>query len=249
LLPIACNLFCYRQVLGRERLIQRLDTVLSQVAAAGYVAVQHFIDCIATEDATENFAELLAKYNLKPAGIFTYLNLRTLTINPDPLADKKSKSDEQLVTQAEALIRISEQLNHHGIRLIYHFGGPEMAKGASEFKRMMHLVPSHYMGICYDPDWVARSGMMPGDLLDQFAPRVEETHLRSSRDGIWDQVLGDGDVNLADVIELLDDYDFRGWHIVALARETKTPKSMSLPDALQQSCDYVRDLMKGSHAL
>lgn len=271
--PIACHLVCYRQVLGHEQLIEKLDTVLGQVAAAGFNAVQHFIDCLTSKDHTDRYLELLDKHSLKPAGLFTAgalhdkelaeqyerslisviayiqpcLNLNTLTINPDPLPKGKAKSDEQLEVQAESLIRISKKLSDQGIRLIYRFSAPEMADGAREFKRMMRLVSSQYMGVCYDADCVARYGQHPIDLLDQFAPRVQETHLRSSRQGIWDQVLGDGDVDLKEIIELLNYYEFRGWHIVALAREAKTPKSMPLPEALKKSHEYACSLIEAAH--
>ncbi|UCD30544.1 MAG: sugar phosphate isomerase/epimerase [Planctomycetota bacterium] len=275
MLPIACHLMCYRQVLGREQLIQKLDTVLGQVAAAGFPAVRHFIDCLTTEDLIDNYVELLDKYKLRPAGVFTggvlydadkadqfertllavvsaiqpSLNLQTITIGPDPLPRKGAKSDRQLEIQAQTLINISEKLSDQQIRLIYRFAGPEMADDAREFKRMMRLVTSQYIGVCYDPDWVARSGQYPIDLLDQFAPRVEELQLRSSRDGVWDEVLGDGDVDLKEVIELLADYDYRGWYLVALAREAKTPKNIPLPEALKKSYDYAQTLLKTASRL
>ncbi|MHC4442120.1 MAG: sugar phosphate isomerase/epimerase family protein [Planctomycetota bacterium] len=260
----------YRQVLGREQLIEKLDTVLGQVAAAGYVAVQYFIDCLTNEDHTDRYLMLLNKHNLQPAGLFTggalhdkelagkyerslisvinyiqpCLSLNSITINPDPLSKGASKSDRQLEVQAEALIRIGKKLSDQGIRLIYRFSGPEIADDAREFKRMMRLVTSQYMGLCYDADCVARAGEHPIDLLDQFAPRVQETHLRSSRQGVWDQVLEDGDVDVQEVLELLHYYDFRGWNIVALAREAKTPKNMPLPEALRKSREYAQSVIE-----
>jgi len=272
LVPIACHLLCYRQVLGREQLIQKMDMVLGQVAAAGYVGVQHFIDCLTTDNQVDQFVVLLDKHKLKPAGVFITgalhdststlkyerslisvvsaiqpcLNLQSVTLSPDPLPQGAAKSDIQLETQAQALIRISEKLSDQGIRLIYRFSGQEMADDAREFKRMMRLVLSRHMGVCYDADCVARAGLNSTDLLDQFAPRVQETHLRNSRNGVWDQVLGDGDVDFSEVIEMLEDYEFRGWHIVALARENKTPKDLTLPEALRKSHEYAQSLMKRS---
>lgn len=271
---IACHLWCYRQALGREGLSQRLDTVLRQVAAAGFPGVQHFLDSVQSDKDAADYAALLSKHGLRPAGLYAsgpahddqqapaftqsvikavqivqqHIDLRTLTLNPDALPDGAPKNDEQLERQADTLLHLSSRLAELGIRLVYHFRGPEMDNDAKEFKWMMRLVPSRHMSICFDADWAARAGQIPGDLLDQFAPRIAEMHLRSSRDGVWDEVLSDGDVRLRDLIELLDDYDFRGWHVVALSREDKTPRTISLPEALRRSYNYARSLLTAADA-
>lgn len=273
MLPIACHLFCYRQILGREALIEKLDTALGQVAAAGFAGVQHFLDAVSEPKTARQFAKLLAKHGLRPAGIYAsgplfdprkgpafersllesmemareHLDLRSVTLNIDSLPNGASKTDAQLVAQGEALRRLGHALTEAGVRLLYHFHTPEMADDAREFKTMMRLAPHRFMGVCFDVDAVHRGGQIPGDLLDQFAPRVQETHLRSSRDGLWEESLGDGDVCFQDLIELLDDYDFKGWHVVDLCRENGTPKTITVPEALKRSFAYAQNLIVVSH--
>jgi len=271
-MPIAFHLWCYRQLLGRDGVIQNLETIIGQVANAGFAGVQHFLDSVTSKDQAVRFADLLSKNKLSLAGLFSgaslhdarlssktikklvdvitrakkHLEVKTLTLSPDPLPGNGVKSDAQLENQAESLKQLSEQLAPFGVRLLYHFYAPEMADNGREFKRMMRLVTNRYMGVCFDVDAVARSGQIPGDYLDPFAPRVQETHLRSSRSGAWDEVLGDGDVDLQELVELLDDYDFRGWHIVELSREPKTPREIKVQDAMRKSYAYARSLLVSS---
>lgn len=262
-------MFVFRQLLGRDGLIQRLDQVLPQVEAAGFTGVQHFLDCVSTPQAADAYGAALAKCRLLPAGLFAsgplhdpelarpfeeslldalgvamqHINLRSITLGIEPRKDKARKTDAQLECQAASLVRLSESLAHEGIRLLAHFSSTELAENAREFKRMMRLVPGRAMGVCFDADSVFRAGILPIDLLDPFAPRMQETHLRSSRGGVWDEALGDGDVRLDDLMELLEDYDFKGWHVVELMREARTPKSLKIPEALRLSLTYAKALI------
>lgn len=262
-------MFVFRQLLGKDGLVQRMDQVLPQIEAAGFAGVQHFLDCVSTPQQADAYGALLAKCRLLPAGLFAsgslydaelakpfeeslldslavamqHINLRSLTLSIEPLKDKARKSDAQLECQAASLVRLSEQLAREGIRLLAHFNATELAENGREFKRMMRLVPGRMMGVCFDVDCVYRAGILPCDLLDPFAPRMQETHLRSTRGGVWDEALGDGDVRLEDLVELLEDYDFKGWHVVELMREARTSKSLKIPESLRLSYTYAKSVL------
>lgn len=253
--------------------MEKMESVLNQVATAGYQGVQTFVDMVAQPRSAERYAKLLAKHHLHSAGIFAagplhdpqaaepyitrlaaavqqargFLDLRSVTFSPDPLPDKAAKTEEQLQHQIEAMQRLSQLLSEQSVRLLYHAVPEDFSDGGHEFKWMMRFLPNRMMGFCYDADNVRRGGQKPGDMLDMFAPRVQETHLRNARNGVWDEALNDGDIPLQDLVELLDDYDFKGWHIIELSRETQTPKTLSLPESLKRSYLYLQSMIVASN--
>lgn len=252
--------------------MEKMDSVLGQVSTAGFQGVQSFVDMVAQPRSAERYAKLLARHHLHSAGIYAagplhekqtaeayvtklasavrqargFLDIRSVTFSPDPLPDKSVKTDEQLQTQIESMKRLSQMLSEQSVRLLYHVGPEELADGGREFKWMLRFLPNRVMGLCYDADNVRQAGLAPGDVLDMFAPRVQETHIRNSKEGVWDEVLGEGDVPFQDLLELLDDYDFKGWHIVELSRETRTPKNLSLPESLKRSYLYLQSMVAAS---
>jgi inosose dehydratase len=253
--------------------MEKMESVVGQIASAGYQGVQTFVDMVAQPRSAERYAKLLAKHHLHSAGIYAsgplhdsrtaepyvtklaeavrhargFLDIRSVTLSPDPLPDKSTKSEAQLQTQIEALKTLSQLLSEQTVRLLYHAGPEELVDTGHEFKWMMRFLPNRMMGLCYDSDNVRRSGQKPGDVLDMFAPRVQETHLRNSKNGVWDEVLADGDVRLQDLVELLDDYDFKGWHIIELAREPQTPRTLTLPESLKRSYLYLQSMLAASN--
>ncbi len=253
--------------------MEKMDSILGQVAAAGYQGVQSFVDMVTQARSAERFAKLLAKHHLHTAGIYAtgpihdaktaqgfvtkladavkhargFLDLRSLTFSPDSLPDRSPKSDDQLDTQADALKALSVLLSEHSVRLLYHPSVEDFADNAREFRQTLRRVPNRTMGLCFDADNVLRGGQVPGDMLDMFVPRVQETHMRTSKDGVWDEQVGDGDVMLQELVEQLDDYDFKGWHIVELSREPQTPRNLSMPESLKRSHHYIQTMQAASN--
>ncbi len=124
-----------------------------------------------------------------------------LVVNPDPVAwsAPDEKSDRELETQARSLSRLGEYLAGEGVRLLYHAHDGEMRRDGREFRAMLDAVSDEDMGLCLDAHWIYRGAgnraEVVNDYVDRYLDRIETVHLRQSRNGVWTQTLGDGDLD------------------------------------------------------
>lgn len=260
----AAQVWRFIQEYGEET-SAKLDDIMKVVHEAGYGGFQAMLTYVSTEASAKRFAELLDRHELEAAGFYAggltldekeldadvkrivtqvrqaqkHIRFNTLTINPRSLPQGESKTDAQLELQAKGLRRLSAFLRGMNVKLLLHFHAPEMADNAREFHHLMSRLSPEELGVSFDVDWVLRGGQDVQTLLDQYADRVGETHLRSSRQGVWDERLREGDVDLSAVIRTLAEADFDGWHIVELSKEAGTPSTAGLAENLKLSREYL----------
>ena len=67
--------------------------------------------------------------------------------------------------------------------------------------------------------------------------------MRNSRDGIWSEVLGEGEIDYGRVRKILDEIGYQGFYTVELAYEAKTRETRSLEENLRRSRDYTRRVL------
>jgi len=99
------------------------------------------------------------------------------------------------------------------------------------------------VGICLDLHWVARGRQDPYRLLQDAGKRVLDLHLRNSRNGVWSEELGDGEIDYGRIGAILKQIAYQGFYTVELAYESKTPHTRSLPEDLQRSREYVQRVL------
>jgi inosose dehydratase len=185
-------------------------------------------------DRLDGLAEALAQHGIP-----------RLTTNPDPIAWGRDddKDDAQLRTQADALIELVRRCDRHGITLAYHAHAAEFRAGAREFHHMMLAVPE--MRLCLDPHWIYRgcgnSNLAVLDVLRLYADRVASLHLRQSRDHVWTQTLGDGDIRHAPIFDELDAQGFDGPVYLELATEDDTDVTLDVVETHRASAAWVRE--------
>ncbi len=161
---------------------------------------------------------------LLPYGVTRFIS------NPDPLPGGAPKSDAQLRTQAKALETLGRALRARGGDLLYHTHAPEMQAAAREFHHMMAATDPAALSLCLDIHWVYRgagnSMVALEDIIRLYAPRISELHLRQSKGGVWDETVGDGDIDLATVAAMLADRGVRPLLVLEHAYEDGTPQTM-----------------------
>jgi inosose dehydratase len=265
---VAAQLHVWSQYYAEKhgRLEDHLDDVFAAVRRAGFDAVQGWLSYYDTPEAAADVAARLKAYGLtmpaayaggamhtRPDGERTIREiirqaklgvphgLRIVVHNPQPLG--REKTDEELAVQAENLDRLGAALNEIGVRLAVHSHDPEMRSGAREWYSILLQTDPQKVGICLDLDWVLRGGQDPYRLLENAAPRVLDLHLRSCRQGVWSENLGDGDIDYARVRGILQRMDYRGWYTVELAYEAGTRRTRPLEEDLRLSREYVRCLL------
>jgi inosose dehydratase len=191
----------------------------------------------AMHDATA--AEKTIAETVRMAEILKTAGARIVNFNPNPKAG--GKSDEELATQARYTTQMSEELRQRGLRLILHHHNPEMAQNAREWR---HLLAHTEVPLCVDLHWVLRGGQDPLALLKEAGPRVASLHLRNSRQGVWTEDFGDGDIDHRAVAAWLKQTGYSGYLVVELAYEPKTEITRPLEEDLRLSREYTERVFR-----
>lgn len=161
---------------------------------------------------------------LLPHGVTRFIS------NPDPLPGGTPKTDAQLRTQSKALETLGHAFRARGAELLYHTHAPEMQAAAREFHHMLTATDPAALSLCLDLHWVYRgagnSMVALEDIIRLYAPRISELHLRQSRNGIWDETLGEGDIDLATVAAMLTERGVKPLLTLEHAYEDGTPRTM-----------------------
>ena len=144
----------------------------------------------------ENISEIMAiAEEAKKIGI------EILVTNPSPIkwSGPENKTDEQIKAQAIALNLLGKELKSIGIKLAYHNHDMEMRESAREFHHMLTGTDPDNVHLCLDAHWIYRgsgnSQVALFDIVELYADRIVELHLRQSHNGIWSEVFEDGDID------------------------------------------------------
>ena len=180
------------------------------------------------------------------------IGTRIIVTNPNPLrwGGDQNKTDAQLRTQARALERLGKELAALGLRLAYHNHDIELRQAAREFHHMMTGTDPRHVSLCLDAHWVYRgagnSSVALFDIVQLYAERVTELHLRQSRDGIWSEVFGPGDLDYERLAAVLAKKGIQPHLVLEVAVEKGTPKTLDPVAAHRQSAEYARRVFGAS---
>ncbi len=222
---IACNEYPWSTFLRREGrdLDQELETVLGTLATLGFAGYEplvrdaaHAIELgrltakhglamhsVYVNSVLHEPSEVDASiaHVLRIADALQPLGTRIVVTNPSPLrwGSHADKRDDQLIVQAAALNRLGEELDARGLILAYHNHDSELRHAARELHHMLRATNPAYVAFCLDAHWIYRgagdSQVALFDVVEMYATRVVEVHLRQSQAGIWTESFGDGDID------------------------------------------------------
>jgi len=171
---------------------------------------------------------------------------RIIVTNPNPIrwGGAENKTDKHLRLQAQALNRLGKKLKGRGMTLAYHFHDIELRMAARELHHMMVGTDPGLVSMCLDAHWVYRgagnSEVAVFDITRLYAERISEVHIRQSRDGVWTEATGPGDIDYSKLVQLLLERDVRPLLVLEQAVEGKSPKTMTAERAHRESVQYVR---------
>jgi inosose dehydratase len=118
-----------------------------------------------------------------------------------------------------------------------------MRAAAREFHHMLLATDPGLVRLCLDPHWIWRgagnSRIALLDIIGLYGHRVEVVHVRQSRDGIWAQAVGEGDLDYPAIVALLKAKGVRPHLVIENAIEAGTPDTLSPVEAHRQSVAYV----------
>lgn len=266
---IACtNLYVYVQTLNRQdrNLEISLDPVLEEVKMAGYPSFEGTLGWFDTSEHTVRVQRLIDRYQLRMPSAYTggtlydaeiaeptverildravrahSVGAEAVMMNPTVVYDRE-KTDAELKTQSEWLNRLGEKLSYLGMGLWIHNHHIEMKDDGRELKANLDDTDPALVGFCADVHWIWRGGGDPYDYLERYADRTFCMHLRNSKDEVWSEDLGDGDLDMRRFKQILDDAGYKGPMSVELALEEGTPHTRPLGESMRISREYLRDV-------
>ena len=174
--------------------------------------------------------------------------VKIVVTNPSPLGwgSPEDKSESQIEFQATALEKLGAMLHGMGVVLAYHNHDAEMRRSAREFHHMMLATNPEHVKLCLDAHWVFRgagdSEVVLFDVVKLYGPRIVEVHLRQSENGVWTEVLGDGDVDYVRLAGALDKIGVHPHLVLEQAVEERTPRTTDVVEAHRKSLEYAADV-------
>ena len=269
-LHVACNQFCWINMYRRENkdFNANLDSGLAEVRRSGMDGLEAMLGSPA---AVDQMVPLLKKHGLEMRSCYTgatlhdpaeteasiervvataekareRIGLRICVVNPTPLHGA-GKSDAQLKTQAEAMTRLGERLAEIGVTLAYHFHAPAWRDDGREFHHVMTQTDPDCVGLCLDTHWVFRGSGNDAqrvyDVVQRYGTRVGELHLRQSKEGVWTECMGPGDIDYERVAAELKTQGVKPLIVLEQAVEKGTPNTMDAVESHRRSRAYVEQV-------
>ena len=164
---------------------------------------------------------------------------KAINTNPSPKRNRERKTDEELTTQAAELNRLGEALKQRGLQLQYHTHDPEMAENAREWRWMLRHTDPALVTFCMDTHWIWRGKQDPLALLREAGKRTASLHVRNSRDGVWSEGFGPGDLDYKQIAAEVKRAGADPWVVVELAYEKGTVVTRSLAANLRAGREYA----------
>jgi inosose dehydratase len=262
---LSVEVYIWIQHLASEKktLAEGVDEVLASFHGAGYRRVELNQDFFKPE-LRETTLALLAKYNLAPETIYAGTTMheaaaaeksvkevvelarllkphgtRVIVTNPSPKPGQARKTDEELETQAKYVDQLGAELYQQGMKLALHHHTPELVDNAREWRHLLQHTNPRRVYCCVDVHWAYRGGQEVMTFLRETGDRLVELHLRNSKQGVWMEDFGPGDINYKKVADYLRGIGFKGYLVVELAYEKDTQITRSLDEDLRLSRQYT----------
>jgi inosose dehydratase len=173
------------------------------------------------------------------------LGVNLIVTNPNPIrwGGPEDKTDAELALQARNLNQMGAALRQQGIQLAYHNHDIEMRHAAREFHHMMLATDPGNVALCLEAHWLYRgsgnSQLAMFDVLRLYGARIAEVHLRQSKDGIWTETFGEGDIDYTRLAKELMALKLRPHLVLEQCVEKQTPHTMEGVAAHQADRQYA----------
>lgn len=173
------------------------------------------------------------------------LGVKLFVTNPSPIrwGGAENKTDAELELQAAYLDRMGAALRQQGITLAYHNHDVEMRHGAREFHHMMVATNPVNVSLCLEVHWLYRgagnSQVAMFDVLRLYGSRIAELHLRQSKNGIWTETFGEGDIDYPRLAKELSDRKLRPHLVLEQCIEQQSPNTLDAVAAHRQDAQYA----------
>jgi inosose dehydratase len=268
-LYVACNQFCWINMYRREgkNFNADLDAGLAEVKRSGMDGLEAMLG---NPQAAANIIPLLKKHGLEMRSMYTgatlhlpdaiganiqrvvetaakakeLIDLKIVVVNPSPT--REEKSDEQLKIQADAMTKLGGELAKKEMTLAYHFHAPAWRSDGREFHHVMTQTDPEAVQLCLDTHWVYRGNGNNAEkvyeVVEKYGKRVAELHLRQSKNGVWTECMGAGDIDHEKVAAGLKAHGVQPLLVSEQAVEGGTPNTMDAVESHRRSRAYIEQV-------
>jgi sugar phosphate isomerase/epimerase len=179
---------------------------------------------------------------LQTAQLLAGDDLRFVNFNLAARPDGQPTTSAELEIQAYQLNRLGQELAQHRLELMFHHTQLEMQQDAREWRYLLaHTEPAR-VSCCLDVDWVTRAGLNPLSLIDTAGPRLRSLHLRNPRKGVNQELLADGDIDMARIARLLRQMRYDGFLVVELLYDADMKRQRGVTEDLSRSRWYMQEI-------
>ena len=182
------------------------------------------------------------------AKFYAKLGAKIIIINPSPISWEETvdKTDDELNTQVKALDLLGTSFAEMGLLLAYHNHDAEMRNRGRELHWILQKTNPQYLRYCLDCHWIYRgSGNNSKELfriIDLYADRIIELHLRQSSNGIWTEFFKEGDIDYREIARALKYKKIKPRLVLEQAVEKGTPNTMSIDESHRLGVQYANKI-------
>ena len=182
---------------------------------------------------------IFQSFNLLPRATALNNVMQPLIYRNVPLTQRR-----QMATQALQRVNLSDRADHLPNQL--SGGQRQRVAGAREFHHMMQRTDPNHVTFCLDVHWVYRGALNSNvavfDVIKMYGDRISELHIRQSRDHVWTETFGPGDIDYPGVVFALKERGLKPMLVLEQAAEEGTPHTMNALDAHRKSQAAVRTI-------
>lgn len=149
--------------------------------------------------------------------------------------DGNPESDYRVM--ADTANRMGEICRKNRLRLCYHPHAGTMVEHPDQLDRFMTLTDPSLVYLCPDTAHLQLGGADPAATVRSYADRVAYMHLKDLHGGTFVE-LGEGEVDLEAVLQVLKANHYNGWLVVELDSTRRTPK-----ESAEMNARYLRDAL------
>ena len=239
-----------------------MGQAVRDIAAAGYTGTEMFDGNLARyADRPHELRALLDETGVQLVSVYTGANFIYADILPDELhrVERAAElaasfgagrlvvgggarraagtTEEDYDRLAEALDRVTDIAEGHGLEASYHPHLTTIVESPDELER---LLPRTRIGFCPDTAHLAAGGGDPAELIRRYPDRVRHVHLKDLRqDPLQFLPLGQGVLDFPDILQAVREAGYDSWLLVELDAYDGDPR-----EAAEISKAYLDKLLE-----
>lgn len=237
-------------------------------AAGAYDAVEFGLSLLGTDERAGAIAKALDEARVVLASAFTTLQTEAGTVEIERTVEQARRAvalgcrsitlatlpkkrtpvpDPDIDRTVLICRRLSERLAPLGITLCWHPHQEHMIADAAGLRALLDETTESDVAVCLDLGWASYLGLDVAAQIDACGKRLRGCHVRDSRNGVWQEALGEGDLNLDHVLTPALRSSELSWISVELWFGRDTPVTRDLRENARVSADVLRRALDTAH--